>query len=125
MSVETNKYKTRKLDGNGDFVISGEVWIYDIEAITQTIDTRLKLFSAEYWRDVSEGTPWISSILGKNNSKNTLQSKSLLLKNRILNTEGVLSILSWSSDFDYTFRKLTITATILTEYGTIDVSESV
>jgi len=125
MSVETGKYKTRRLDANGDFVISGEVWIYDIEAIQQTIQTRIYLFSAEYWRDVSDGTPWINSILGKNNSVNTIQSKSSLLKNRILNTEGVITILEWSSDFDYSTRKFTIVATILTEYGTISVSESV
>lgn len=125
MSVETYKYRTRKLDDNGDFVISGTVWLYDVDAIEQTINTRLKLFSSEYWRDVSDGTPWITSILGKNNSTNTLQSKSVLLKNRILNTDGVVSILDWTSDFDYTTRKFTITATILTEYGTIDVSESV
>ena len=123
MSVETGKYKTRRLDANGDFVISGEVWIYDIEAIQQTINTRLNLFSAEYWRDVSDGTPWINSILGKNNSLNTIQSKSSLLKNRILNTDGVIAILEWSSDFSYEDRKFSVNATVLTEYGTLDLNE--
>ena len=123
MAVETGKYRTRRLDDNGDFVISGQVWIFDIEAIAQTISTRLNLFAGEYWRDVSDGTPWIEKILGKNNSANTLQSKSLLLKNRILNTDGVVSILEWSSDFSYFDRKFSVKATVLTEYGILELDE--
>lgn len=125
MAIETGKYRTRRLDENGDFVISGKVWIYDIEAVTQTINTRLKLFSAEYWRDVTEGTPWIKDILTKNNSRNTLQSKTAILKNRINNTDGVVSIIKWESDFNYSTRKFTVNADILTEFGVVSVNQTV
>ena len=121
--AEVGQYRTRKLDKNGDPVISGQVWIYDIEAIAQTINTRLNLFSGEFWRDVTEGTPWIGRILGKNNSTNTLQSKSTILKNIIRNTQGVISILEWSSDFSYTDRKFSVNATVLTEYGVLGINE--
>lgn len=121
--AEVGQYRTRKLDENGDPVISGQVWIYDIEAIAQTINTRLNLFSGEFWRDVTEGTPWIGRILGKNNSTNTLQSKSTILKNIIRNTQGVISILEWSSDFSYTDRKFSVNATVLTEYGVLGINE--
>lgn len=120
--MTTQKYKTRRLDENGDPVISGKVWIYDIEAVAQTINTRLNLFAGEYWRDVTDGTPWIEKILTKNNRKNTLQSKITILKNRILQTNGVISILEWETSFSYQDRKLSVTATILTEFGVMPLN---
>lgn len=121
--MTTKKYRTRRLDSNGNPVISGKVWIYDIEAVAQTIDTRLKLFSGEYWRDVTDGTPWIDKILTKNNRTNTLQSKISILKERILQTSGVISILEWTTDFNYTSRNLSVIATVLTEFGVLDINE--
>lgn len=121
--MTTKKYRTRRLDSNGNPVISGKVWIYDIEAVAQTIDTRLKLFAGEYWRDVTDGTPWIDKILTKNNRTNTLQSKISILKERILQTSGVISILEWTTDFNYTSRNLSVIATVLTEFGVLDINE--
>ena len=121
--MTTKKFRTRKLDDNGDFTISGSVWIYDIDAVAQTIDTRLKLFSGEFWRDVTEGTPWIERILTKNNRTNTIQSKISIIKNRILNTGGVVSILEWNTDFSYQDRKLSVQATILTEFGVLPINQ--
>ena len=121
--MTTKKIRTRKLDDNGYFTISGSVWIYDIDAVAQTIDTRLKLFSGEFWRDVTEGTPWIERILTKNNRTNTIQSKISIIKNRILNTGGVVSILEWNTDFSYQDRKLSVQATILTEFGVLPINQ--
>lgn len=121
--MTTKKYRTRRLDENGDPVISGKVWIYDIEAVAQTIDTRLKLFAGEYWRDVTDGTPWIDKILTKNNRTNTLQSKITILKDRILQTGGVISILEWTTDLNYTSRNLSVIATVLTEFGVLNINE--
>jgi hypothetical protein len=113
--------RVRKLDSNGDISLSGDAWLYDIDAVAQTIKTRLNLFSKEYWRDVSEGTPWIKSIWGKNNSANTLAQKERLLKERIINSDGVISIVEWSSDFSYSDRKLSVSATVLSEFGLIKI----
>lgn len=118
------KFRTRKLDSNGDIATSGVVWIYDLEAVAQTIETRLRLFSGEYWRDVTDGTPWIERILSKNNQTNTLQAKTALIKSRILNTEHVISILAWEADFSYTDRKYSVNATILTDFGIVNVVDS-
>lgn len=111
------KFKTRRLDDNGDIMLSGDMWIYDIEAVAQTVQTRLKLFSKEFWRDINEGVPWISKILNKNGLNNTLQAKNSIIKNRILETKHVLSILSFDSSFDYNSRKLTITVSLITDFG--------
>ncbi len=116
------KQRVRRLDANGDIIMSGNAWLYDIDAVAQTIKTRLNLFSKEYWRDVSEGTPWLKSILGKTNNSNTLAQKERLLKNRIITTEGVISISEWNSDFSYPDRKLSVDATVLTEFGLIKIT---
>lgn len=118
------KYRVRRLDENGDIVMSGQAWLYDLEAIAQTIKTRLYLFSGEYWRDASDGTPWIDRILTKNNNANTLQAKIAILRRRILDTDGVRSILTWNADFDFATRKLSIQTTVLTEFGTTNINVS-
>lgn len=120
--MTTKKYRTRRIDDSGTPAVSGKVWIHDIEAVAQTIDTRLKLFAGEYWRDVTDGTPWIEAILTKNNRANTLQSKIAILKERILQTGGVVSILSWNTDFNYQNRKLMINTDILTEFGVTSIN---
>lgn len=122
--MTTKKYRTRRLDENGNPVISGKVWIYDIEAVAQTINTRLNLFAGEYWRDVTDGTPWIEKILTKNNRTNTIQSKITILKNRILQTNGVVSILEWKTDYSPQDRKLSVTSTILTEFGVMPLNRT-
>lgn len=118
----TKYFRTRALDDDGDIVTSGEVWIYGVYAVAQTIRTRLMLYMGENWRDASDGTPWIQKILGKNNNKNNILSKQAILKKRILETDYVLSIPSWSYDFDYSTRTMSITATIVTEFGTISIA---
>lgn len=118
------KYRVRRLDENGDLPESGSMWLYDIEAIEQTIKTRLYLFSGEYWRDVAEGVPWIDRILTKNNGNNTIQAKIAILRRRILDTDGVRSILKWDADFDFQTRTLSIQTTVLTEFGTVDIQAS-
>lgn len=119
----SHSLRVRALDNNGDIIMSGGAWLYDIDAVAQTIKTRLNLYSREYWRDVSEGTPWIKKILGKNNVANTLTQKERLLKDRILGAEGVISITSWESSFDFPTRKLSITANILTRFGIITITD--
>ena len=37
---------------DGDIATSGVIWLYDRDAVAQTISTRLKLFLGEYFRDI-------------------------------------------------------------------------
>lgn len=116
------QFRTRALDENGDIMISGALWIYGVYAVAQTIRTRLMLNKGENWRDASDGTPWIQRILGKVNSTNSLTVKEALIKKRILETEHVISITKWSSSTNLANRSLAITATILTDFGTITIT---
>ena len=49
-------------DSDGDITTSGQQFTTEVEEIAQTVKTRLRLFLGEYFRDVTDGTPWWESI---------------------------------------------------------------
>src|SRR5574344_2499530 len=108
----------RKLDENGDIVTSGVQFITERDEIAQTVKTRLHLFLGEYFRDTTDGTPWFESILGKGSA---LSNKDAILRNRIVRTPGVIRLTSFSTDYDLTTRRYSVSAGILTQYGETDV----
>lgn len=111
----------RKLDENGDIVTQGTQFIGGVDEIAQTIRTRLRLFLGEYFRDISDGTPWFEQILGKGVS---MDAREAALRNRIVRTPGVIRLTQFSTDFDVNTRKYTVTAGVLTTYGLATVTES-
>lgn len=116
--------KVRKLDGSGDLVTRGILWASDKDAVAQNVATRLKLYLGEYFRDITDGVPWFEKdngtdgILGKGYSLVQVES---ILRNRIARTKGVLKLLSFSIDFDETTRKMTVSCSVLTEWGAEEV----
>lgn len=112
----------RKLDENGDIVTSGAIFISQTDEIAQTIRTRLRLFLGEYFRDITDGTPWFEQILGKGVN---MSAREAALRNRIANTPGVIRLTAFSLDFpSVDARALTVTASVLTQYGIATVTES-
>lgn len=104
----------RALDINGDIVTSGTQFLSSQAEIAQTIKTRLNLFLGEYFRDITDGTAWFQKIFTKQTS---LANKEAVIKSRILNTEGVLKLTSFTTDFDLSTRAYTVTVGVLTQYG--------
>lgn len=116
--------RVRKLDTSGDLVTSGVVWAYDNEAIAQTIKTRLKLFLGEYFRDVSDGMPWFektNGLPGILQKGYTIAQAESLIRERIVQTNGVLKILKFSTTYNVDTRAYKISATVYTKYGTVEV----
>ncbi|QEE24532.1 hypothetical protein CS053_08470 [Rhodanobacter glycinis] len=106
----------RKLDENGDYTFgnsSADFYIDEPEAVSQAVQTRLELFTGEWFLDTSDGTPWNTDVLGKNTSA----SYDMVIKERILGTPGVMSIDSYSSTLDRNTRNLAVAATVTTQYG--------
>ncbi len=99
----------RQLDANGDYQI-GQFLQNTPAAVAQAVQTRLKLCRAEWFLDVTDGTPWLQEILGRNTNYD------LEIQKRILDTPGVTEIVSYSSNVD-SARALSVTATINTIYG--------
>lgn len=110
----------RRIDPNtGDIATSGQQFIKpSAEAIAQRIKTRLNLFTGEYFRDITDGTPWFETILGKGS---TVSQREAALRTRIVRTDGVLQLIKFTTDFDITTRRYDVSCVVLTEYGQIDV----
>lgn len=106
----------RKLADDKDMTFGNQqadFWRDVPQAPAQAVETRLGLFSGEWYIDISEGTPYQGGVLGKH----TQASYDPILRDRILNSEGVIAILSYESIYDGDLRTLTVRAEIDTIYG--------
>lgn len=111
----------RKQDENGDYTFGnglGNFHIDNVDAVAQAIDTRLKLWIGEWFADVSDGTGWTQAILGKH-SQNLYE---LTLRQRVLETRGVISIQGFQSSLDPNTRELAVTMVVDTIYGQTDLT---
>lgn len=110
----------RKLDASGDYTFGhqqADFYRDQPEAVGQAVMTRLRLFTGEWFLDTTDGTPWRTDILGKY----TQRAYDTVIKDRILQTDGVQSIDAYTSALDRDTRKLSVSATISTRYGTATV----
>lgn len=112
--------KTRQLDANGDYVI-GQFYLDQPEAVGQCALTRLRLFTNEWFTDILAGTPWETDVLGKY----TQNAYDTILKQRILGTPGLRSLLSYSSTFDGNTRGLTVAMSIDTIFGPVALGATI
>lgn len=104
----------RKLNSTGDIATNGVQFLSGVEEVAQTIATRLRLFLGEYFRDITDGTPWFQNILTKDG---TLEGTDAIIKRRMLQTPNVTQVLTYNADYDIASRTYTITAQILTTFG--------
>ena len=100
-------------NGTGDFLINTPA------AVGQVAGTRLLLWTYQWFLDWQEGTPYATNILGRN----TKATYDQAITQRILGTQGVASLQSYSSNLAAN-RKLTWTATINTIYGPTTIGSS-
>jgi hypothetical protein len=106
----------RKLTSDGDYVFGSgknDFLVNTPETVAQAILTRLKLWLGEWFADTADGTGWNQSIVGKH-SKNLYE---LTLRQRVLETQGVVNIIDFQSTLDPDTRCLTVTMTVNTVYG--------
>lgn len=113
--------RTRALSPTGDYQFgrSGIFLIDSPEAVAQTINTRLNLWAGEWFLDSEEGTPYSNGILGYD----TQTTRDILIKDRILNTPGVVEIVSYSSVVEN--RRLIVNCTVSTQFGTTSINTQV
>lgn len=115
--------KIRKQDANGDYVFGTAVDFYQNEpaAVAQAAQTRLLLFTGEWFVDVTDGMPWRTDVLGKY----TKEAYDTVMKQRVLGTPGVRAVLDYVSSFDGTTRRLTFSFTLDTIYGQAPVQGTI
>lgn len=109
----------RKLTAGGDYTFgqSNLDFYKDIDAVRQAIQTRLDLYLDSFWRDLSDGLPMYQSILAQTGSAKNLATIDQIIQARIQGTEGVSSVLSYSSTYDRNTRRYSFTATVQTDYS--------
>ena len=117
----------RKLDQNRDMQFghnAADIWHDVPDAVGQSVLTRLLLFAGEWWLDITAGTPWggypfnddvvrQGRILGAH----TQLSRDAAIRDRIITTEGVQTLVEYGSHFDPNTRAFSVNATIDTIYG--------
>lgn len=111
----------RLLQPDGDITTQGVQFTSGLDEVEQTIRTRLRLFLGEYFRDITDGTPWFEQILGKGVSVDT---RDAAIRNRVARTPGVIRLTSYVADFDVNTRKYSVTIGVLTNFGLLTVTEN-
>jgi hypothetical protein len=113
--------KYRKMSADADYVFGpGSTFLRDSpEAVAQAVQTRLALFTGEWFLDNREGLDR-DQILGVG----TQRTRDFEVRQRILGTPGVLSILAYESQVDVA-RGFKVSATINTIYGAAIITETI
>lgn len=96
--------------------LSGRVTIPSLStarSVSPSSKTRFELWRGQWFLDLTEGTPYVQSVLGKQRSDVYITA----IRERIQDTPGVLSILSFDTNYDGTSRRVTFTSSIDTIYG--------
>jgi len=105
------------LQGNGQ-----NNFIADLAAVTQIINTRLRLFQGEWFLDLLDGLPLFQSILGSSGSVNNLKTVVNLISRRIKLSPYVTGVLNVQASF--LNRKFSFYAEAATVFGTVYVTNS-
>lgn len=113
----------RRLNSDGDMTFGNghkDFLVDSPEAVAQAVITRLKLWLGEWFIDESEGMPWLQSVIGYG----TNDTAEPAVRRHILQTQGVLTIESFSFEKNSETREIKIDATVNTIYGsaTIEVA---
>lgn len=89
-------------------VVNGDLALLDkSDAIRQHVRQRLWIFQGEFFLDQTEGVPYYQSILKK--APNLLVVDAIL-KDRVINTPGIIQLDEFELDYDASLRKLRTTA---------------
>ncbi|HDP7078197.1 TPA: hypothetical protein ACG36V_001508 [Escherichia coli] len=113
------RYRREDADGDYTFGSGDDTWLINSpDAVAQAVKTRFELWYGQWFLDTTAGTPWIQSVLGKQKP----DVYNLAIRQRILETQGVNSIIDFNTNVNTSTRRVTFTATIDTIYGTMTVT---
>jgi hypothetical protein len=108
------RYRQLSPSGDSTFASGFTNFLFNSPAaVAQATQTRLLLFTEEWFLDLSVGTPYTPDVLGTN----TAATRDEVIKAQILGTEGVTGIEAYDSVFDPNNRSFTVQATVGTQYS--------
>ena len=96
-----------KIDTTGDLVIeNGDVVLVSgLAAIGQHVAMRLRSFKGEWFLDQGAGVPYFQEVLQKGTPPSRIRA---LIRQTILETEGIASVDELELDYDGATRSLTV-----------------
>jgi hypothetical protein len=114
--------KYRKLSDSNDFQFGNGSLDYHHDTpdgVAQAVATRLRLLAGEWFVDTDAGVPYQTGILGTG----TQFSRDAVIRDAVLNTQGVTGIDAYSSIFEPNSRNFSVSITITTVYGAAVLNE--
>lgn len=113
-----------QLDNSGDLLVSNYdlSLIEGVDQIAQNLAIRLRFFLGEWFLDIEQGIAYYQDIFIK--SPNQIQVENLL-KNEILETDGIIEITSFEAEYDVALRKFNVAFTALSDEGEINLEVSI
>lgn len=109
----------RRLSDKWDMTFGQGLFNYarDQEAVSQNVKSRLQLLKEEWFLDVEAGVPYLQEIMVKPSNFPLAES---IIKQTIIETDGIDELRNFQLLFDRETRRLTVTATVTTIYGTTE-----
>jgi hypothetical protein len=107
----------RRLDDNHDMTFGQGIanMADEAESVAQRVYTRLLLLFSEWFLDTDAGVPYLRDVTIK---PANMPLAEAVIKQTIIETDGVLEIRSFNMTLDRETRRLTISATVSNVYGT-------
>lgn len=93
-----------------------------IQYVIQLLKIRLQFFAGEWFLDTTKGLPFFEEILIKNPDVPSIES---LLKASIIETDGVLELIEFSSVFSASNRSLSVEFKVTSIYGDIELNQTI
>lgn len=120
----TPTISTRQLDANHDPIWGqGQAnFLVDIDAVAQTIQTRLLLLQGEWWANLGDGLPVLQIMLGVGGSGKNSDAVSLAIQQNILGTPYVLAVSQAQSTYNPSNRSFQFNCTVDTAFGQLQVT---
>ena len=108
--------KVRILSPSGDYTFGqSQLNFYSNvpAAPAQVAKTSLELWQGEWYLDLSEGTPYLTGVLGKHSQT----MADAVIKNQVLNAQGITGVSNFQSSIDTKTRQYSVQMTVSTIYG--------
>lgn len=104
-----------------DFLLNkGDLYLTtEYQAISQDVRLRLRFFEGEWFLDLDAGVPYFQSILVKSPNLDVIRD---VISDAILEAPGVRSITSLNLDFDKATRELSVTGSVNTDLGELNLN---
>ena len=111
-----------KLDENNDIAVENNdiVIITSAEEVRQRLLQNLRSFRGDWFLNLDAGVTYFENVFRKDYSIEVINT---LLKDVILNTPGVMELLSLETNIDDTIRQLSVAFEVKTVDETISINE--